>query len=43
VRGPRNGGSLVVGDDFMKAEANLQLRQVVGRDTARLIATFECS
>lgn len=42
VRGPRNGGSLVISEDFRRAEADLELRSVIGRDTARLVATFIC-
>ena len=42
VRGPRNGGSLVISDDYRNATADLQLRSVVGADTARLVATFTC-
>jgi hypothetical protein len=43
VRGPRNGGSLEVSSDFRKAEAVLDLRNVVGTDTAKLVATFTCA
>jgi hypothetical protein len=42
VRGPRNGGSLVITEDFRRAEADLELRSVVGGQTARLAATFTC-
>jgi len=42
VRGPRNGGSLVISDDFRSATADLQLRSLMGTDTARLVATFTC-
>jgi hypothetical protein len=42
VRGPRNGGSLEISEDFRRAEADLELRSVIGRDTARLVATFIC-
>jgi hypothetical protein len=43
VRGPRNGGSLEVSSDFRKAEAALDLRNVVGTDRAKLVATFTCA
>jgi hypothetical protein len=43
VRGPRNSGSLVVSADLKKAKADLELRPVVGRGTAHLVAVFECS
>ncbi|HEX3157665.1 MAG TPA: hypothetical protein VHQ45_04065 [Gemmatimonadaceae bacterium] len=42
VRGPRNGGSLRVTDDFKQAEADLELRSLMGRETARLVVTFHC-
>ena len=42
VRGPRNGGSLTIAEDFRRAEADLELRSVVGGQTARLAATFVC-
>jgi len=42
VRGPRNSGSFAVGADFKRAEADLELRPVVGRVTVRLAAVFEC-
>ncbi|MGH7717732.1 MAG: hypothetical protein ACREON_02655 [Gemmatimonadaceae bacterium] len=42
VRGPSNGGSLVVSDNFRRAEAKLELRAVVGRETANLVAIFNC-
>jgi hypothetical protein len=42
VRGPRNGGSLMITEDFRRAEADLELRSVVGGQTARLAATFTC-
>ena len=42
VRGPRNGGSLRVTDDFKQAEADLELRSLMGRETARLVVTFRC-
>jgi hypothetical protein len=42
VRGPRNGGSLVITDDFRRAEADLELRSLVGGQTGRLAATFTC-
>jgi hypothetical protein len=43
VRGPRNAGSLEVSNDFRKAEAMIDLRNVVGTDTAKLVATFTCA
>lgn len=43
VRGPRNGGSLRIGDDFNRAEADLELRPLLGGETAHLVATFTCS
>ncbi len=43
VRGPRNAGSLEVSNDFRKAEATVDLRNVVGKDTAKLVATFTCA
>jgi hypothetical protein len=43
VRGPRNTGSLVVSADFKKAEADLELRPVVGRGTTHLLVVFECN
>lgn len=42
VRGPRNGGSLRISDDFRHAEADLELRPLLTRGTARLTATFTC-
>ncbi|HEX5831153.1 MAG TPA: hypothetical protein VFY16_09240 [Gemmatimonadaceae bacterium] len=42
VRGPRNGGSLRVSDDFRQAEADVELRQLIGRETSRLVVTFTC-
>jgi hypothetical protein len=42
VRYPENGGSLTVSADFKKAEAALDLRSPVGKDTAKLVATFTC-
>jgi hypothetical protein len=42
VRYPENGGSLVISPDFKKAEATLDLRSPVGKETARLVATFTC-
>jgi hypothetical protein len=42
VRGPRNAGTLVVSDDFTRAEATLELRSITGPATATLIATFVC-
>ena len=42
VRGPANGGSLRVSPDFKKAEATLDVRSLLGRQTAKLVATFTC-
>ena len=42
VRYSENGGSLVISPDFKKAEATLDLRSPVGKETARLVATFTC-
>ena len=42
VRGPANGGSLTISPDFKTADADLELRNVIGKDTARLVATFTC-
>lgn len=42
VRGPSNGGSLVIEEDFRHAVADLELRGLVGGGTARLAATFTC-
>ena len=42
VRFPENGGSLTVSADFKKAEATLDLRSPVGKETAKLVATFTC-
>jgi hypothetical protein len=42
VRKPKDGGSLVVAEDFQKAEAKLELGSVVGPERARLTVTFEC-
>jgi hypothetical protein len=42
VRGPRNPGTLVISEDFRKAEATFDLRTVVGQETAKLVATFSC-
>jgi len=42
VRGPKNGGTLTVSDDFRHAKADLELRSIVGGATARLVATFTC-
>ena len=42
VRVPRNTGKLTVSPDFKKAEATLEVRPVVGKGTATLVATFNC-
>ncbi len=42
VRGPRNGGTLRISDDFRRAEADLELRGLVNAAPARLQATFTC-
>ena len=42
VRGPRNTGTLKVASDYKKAEATLQLRPIRGKETATLVATFNC-
>jgi hypothetical protein len=42
VRGPRNTGTLTVSGDYKKAEATLELRALLGKDTATLTATFVC-
>lgn len=42
VRGRSSGGSLVIADDFRRAEADVELRGVAGGETARLVATFTC-
>lgn len=42
VRGPRNGGSLRITDDFRRAEADLEVRGVGGGPGGRLLATFTC-
>ena len=42
VRGPSNDGSLVIREDFRHAAADLELRSIVGGQTARLVATFTC-
>ena len=43
VRKPADGGSLAVAEDFKRAEAKLDLRNVVGPEKAKLSVTFECS
>jgi hypothetical protein len=43
VRSPAGGGSLKVGEDYMRAEADLELRAIVGPQKARLQATFTCT
>ena len=43
VRGPRNGGSLRISEDFDRADADLELRPLLGGETVRLVATFTCS
>jgi hypothetical protein len=42
VRGPRNTGTLTISSDYKKAEAKLELRELLGKDTATLAATFVC-
>ena len=42
VRGPRNAGSVTISSDFKRAEAQLDLRQIVGTETAKLVVTFVC-
>jgi hypothetical protein len=42
VRGPRNGGSLRISEDFDRADADLELRPLLGGETVRLVATFTC-
>ncbi len=42
VRGPKDGGALTVSEDFKRAEAKLELRNVVGPQRAKLAVTFEC-
>ena len=42
VRGPRNGGSLRITDDFKQAEADLEMRSLLGGEPARLVVTFHC-
>jgi hypothetical protein len=42
VRKPKGGGSLTVSEDFKRAEAKLDLRNVVGPEKAQLAVTFEC-
>ena len=42
VRGPRNTGTLTVSSDYKRAEAKLELRELLGKDTAALAATFVC-
>lgn len=42
VRKPSLGGSFTISDDFKRSEADLELVNVIGRDTARLQATFVC-
>jgi hypothetical protein len=43
VRSPRGGGSLKVSGDYLRAEADLELRAIVSPQTARLTATFVCT
>lgn len=42
VRGPKNSGTFVVSSDFRKAEANLELQRLLGKDGAKLVAAFLC-
>jgi hypothetical protein len=42
VRKPSDGGTLVVAPDFRRAEAKVDLRNVVGPERAKLAVTFEC-
>jgi hypothetical protein len=42
VRGPKNGGTLTVSDDFRHAQADLELRSIATGATAHLVATFTC-
>lgn len=43
VRGPRNRGSLRISEDFDRADADLELRPLLGGETVQLVATFTCS
>lgn len=42
VRGPGNGGTLTITDDFRNAVADLELRSLVGSGTAQLQVAFTC-
>jgi hypothetical protein len=42
VRRPGLGGNLTVSEDFKKVDAAFDLRNVVGRDTAKLAITVAC-
>jgi hypothetical protein len=43
VRGPRDAGTFEVSGDFNKAEATLDLRNMIGKDSAKLVVTFTCA
>jgi hypothetical protein len=42
VRRPADTGSFTVSADLKKANATFTLRNVVGKETANLVATFVC-
>jgi len=42
VRGPRNTGTLTVAADYRKADATLELRPIMGKETITLTAVFAC-
>ena len=42
VRGPRDTGTLTIASDYKKAEATLELRPILGKEAATLVATFVC-
>jgi hypothetical protein len=43
VRGPSNGGSLEIAEDYRQATADLELRSIAGGQTAQLEVTFTCN
>lgn len=43
VRRPTAKGSLTVSEDLKQAEGSLELRNVVGKETATLVVTFKCT
>lgn len=43
VRKPALGGTFRISDDFSQADADLELGNLMGRETVRLQVTFECA